>query len=89
MTSEELTSRLQAEQTRASNAEKKAARAVASKNKIKEEMDEFTKEDHNDFKKMFEIMDESKIPEEMEMFWEAQKEVLEKTDARGNRWHPK
>ncbi|XP_020911962.1 uncharacterized protein LOC110249721, partial [Exaiptasia diaphana] len=89
MSQEELTSRLQAEQTRAKNAERKAERAKDRKKEIEEEMEQFTEDDHNDFKDMFERLEGNNIPEEMRMFWEAQKEVLEKTDARGNRWHSK
>lgn len=53
MSSEELTCRLKEEQTRAKNAEKKAARAIEKKKEIQEQMDEFTEEDHSDFKAMF------------------------------------
>ena len=38
---------------------------------------------------MFENVNESEISDEMKIFWEAQKDVLAKEDARGNRWHPK
>lgn len=89
MSPEELTSRLQEEQIRAKNAEKRAARATEVKKEIKSEMEKFSEDDHNDFKSMFERMEGNNIPDEMRMFWEAQKEVLENPDARGNRWHSK
>ncbi|KAK3714554.1 hypothetical protein QZH41_014216, partial [Actinostola sp. cb2023] len=43
----------------------------------------------NDFKSMFGRIDESKVNDDMKMFWEAQKQVLENPDSRANRWHPK
>ncbi|KAK3736798.1 hypothetical protein QZH41_011739 [Actinostola sp. cb2023] len=31
----------------------------------------------------------SNVNDDMKMFWEAQKQVLENPDSRANRWHPK
>jgi len=89
MNPEEISSRLHIEQARVKNAEKRAERAANAKEEIQKQMEDFTEEDHNDFKSMFGRIDESKVNDDMKMFWEAQKQVLENPDSRANRWHPK
>ncbi|CAB4043602.1 Hypothetical predicted protein, partial [Paramuricea clavata] len=86
MSQDELKKKLQEEQNRRRNAER---RLNYMKDKMENEMKSFTDEDHIDFLHMFQKVDQDTLNEDMKIFWEAQRKALEQKNLNGHRWHPK
>ena len=86
MQTEEKMEKLREEKERRKKAERREEYLRA---KIARGMHEFDDEDNNDFAKMFNMLDEDKLPEDMKMFYKVQLENLGKKSSKGYRWHPK
>ena len=86
MQTEEKMEKLREKKERRKKAERREEYLRA---KIAKGMHEFDDEDNNDFTKMFNMLDEDKLPEDMKMFYKVQLENWGKKSSKGYRWHPK
>lgn len=86
MSNDELKKKLQEEQTRRRNTER---RLKYLKDKVENEMKSFGEDDHKDFLHMFQQVDRESLDEDMKIFWEAQEQALAQKNPNGHRWHPK
>ena len=57
--------------------------------KIQKEMLEVDVEDHDDLYSILKNVEKKDVPDDMLLFWEEQKKILETPSNRRYRWHPK
>ena len=86
MSPEELQTKLQEEKRKRKNAEQ---REQCLRDKIYSGMQCFDEADNEDFRTMFDMIDENQLNPDMKLFFEVQKENIGKKSSKGYRWHPK
>lgn len=86
MTPDEIKHKLQIEKEKRINSER---REKYTKEKYFLETKDFNNSDHEDFKVMFDSIDENSLNPEMKIFWQVQHDVLQTPNPKGYRWHPK
>ncbi len=57
--------------------------------RIEAEMVEMEEEDHMDLEKMMQSVDKKDIPEDIQLFWDQQIDILKTKSSNRYRWHPK
>ncbi|XP_070556918.1 uncharacterized protein [Ptychodera flava] len=86
MDREELMDKIKEEKRLRRNAE---AREKYLRKKLHDEMIEFGTEDHEDFKKMLQLIDEKRLGSDMKILLQQQKQCLKQKSVNAYRWHPR